>query len=428
MKKINIMNIKLKVSIIGLGYIGLPLSLEFAKYRNVIAYDINKKRINELNKGIDNTKEITKKEILNINKIKFTNNFSDLRYSNCFIICVPTPVNKNHKPDIRNLKNITSKISKLISKNSIIIYESTFYPGLTEEICVPIIEKYSNLKYNKDFYCGYCPERINPGDKFRKINNIKKLVSASNKKSLELIYNLYNQINPNNIIKVKSIKIAESAKVIENCQRDINIAFINELSIIFNKLNINIHDVLKAASTKWNFVPYYPGLVGGHCIGVDPYYLAYKSKSIGYNPKIVLSGRSINNYMPKYVIKNLLTGMKNKNISINNARLLILGLTFKENCPDTRNSKIFEIISTLSKKNINIHVYDPWVKKNIVEEKGFKLIKKLTNFRYDAVLYAVAHNQFKKISFNFLKKICKKQFFLYDLKNHFDVKSVDMKL
>ena len=313
-----------------------------------------------------------------------------------------------------------------MDKGNTVVYESTFYPGLTEEVCAPILEKYSKLKYNEDFFCGYSPERINPGDSKRKLKNINKLVAGSNKKTLNKVYNLYNLINPKKIIKVKSIKIAEAAKIIENCQRDINIAFMNELSKLFYKMNIDTYEVLKAASTKWNFINFKPGLVGGHCIGVDPYYLSHKAELYGYKPKIILSGRKINNSMSRFVVDNFIKGMKDKKILVAKSNVLILGLTFKENCSDIRNSKVFEIISLLQKKQIKIDVYDPWVKN--IKNKNFKLINKIGKFKYDGILLAVAHNKFKKISLKKIKSICKSKFFLYDLKNFFNSKIVDLKL
>ncbi len=421
----NLLN-QLKISIIGLGYVGLPIALEFGKHLNVVAYDINKKRINELKKGIDKTKEIKQQEIKVAKNIFFSNKISDLKKSDFFIICVPTPVNSKNKPDLKNLIDATKKIAKIIDKGNTVVYESTFYPGLTEEVCAPILEKYSKLKYNKDFFCGYSPERINPGDSKRKLKNINKLVAGSNKKTLNKVYNLYNLINPKKIIKVKSIKIAEAAKIIENCQRDINIAFMNELSKLFYIMNIDTYEVLKAASTKWNFINFKPGLVGGHCIGVDPYYLSHKAELYGYKSKIILSGRKINNSMSKFVVDNFIKGMKDKKILVANSNVLILGLTFKENCSDIRNSKVFEIISLLQKKQINVNVYDPWVKD--IKNKNFKLINKIGKFKYDGILLAVAHNKFKKISLKKIKSICKSKFFLYDLKNFYNSKIVDLKL
>ncbi len=418
----------LSVSIIGLGYVGLPLLIEFSKKRKILGYDKDLNRINELKKGFDRTKEIENKKFLLSRNIKYTNKTKDLHNTNCYIICVPTPIFKNNKPDLKKIISATKLVALNLNVNSIVIYESTVYPGLTEEICIPILEKFSKLKYGKDFYCGYSPERVNPGDKTKKINKIKKLVSGTNKKVTDIVAKLYEEINPKNIVKVESIKIAEAAKLIENCQRDLNIAFVNELSIIFSKMNIDTYKVLKAAETKWNFARYYPGLVGGHCIGVDPYYLSYKSQQLGHIPKILLSGRKINNEMPKHVVKNLKEGMSKKNINIFGSKILIMGLTFKENCPDVRNSKVFEIINLLNKYNPNIDVIDPWVKINKNKYKNFNIIDKLINKNYDAVLVTVGHKLFKNISINKIKKVCKKEFFLYDLKNFYKSKFSDLKL
>ncbi len=418
----------ISVSIIGLGYVGLPLLIEFSKKRKIIGYDKDHDRIKELKKGFDRTKEIDNTKLLTSTNIKYTNTKKDLHNANCFIICVPTPISKNKKPDLKNLISASKLVAQQLKKKSIVIYESTVYPGLTEEICIPLLEKFSKLKYGKDFYCGYSPERVNPGDKTKKINKVKKLVSGTNKKITDIIAKLYEEINPKNIIKVESIKIAEAAKLIENCQRDLNIAFMNELSIIFSKMQIDTNKVLKAAETKWNFARYYPGLVGGHCIGVDPYYLSYKSQKLGLTPKILLSGRKINNDMPKYVVKNLKKGMSQKKINITRSTILIMGLTFKENCPDIRNSKVFEIISLLNKYNSNIHVFDPWVKLNDNKYKNFKMINRLVNKKYDAVIVAVGHKIFKNISISKIKKVCKKEFFLYDLKNFYKSKLSDLTL
>ena len=409
----------LSLSIIGLGYVGLPLAIEFGKYRKVIAYDNNIKRIKDLKKGIDNTQEISKNLIKRSKNIFFTYDSNDLKQSNCFIVCVPTPINKKNKPDLNNITSATKLVANYLPKNSIVIYESTVYPGLTEEYCVPLISKISGLSYNKDFFCGYSPERVNPGDKTKKINNIKKLVSGSNKKITDIIYKLYNEINKNNIIKVSEIRIAEAAKVIENCQRDVNIAFMNELSIIFKKLNINTYEVLEAAATKWNFGKYMPGLVGGHCIGVDPYYLSYRSSKSGYNPKIILSGRKINNSMPEFVVKNFINGMKAKKIKIKNSKTLILGLTFKENCPDVRNSKVFSVIEKLKAKSINVFVHDPWITIDKSKDYDFNMINEFNNIKFDGIILAVGHDKFKMFNDNILKKLSKKNYFFYDLKNFF---------
>jgi UDP-N-acetyl-D-galactosamine dehydrogenase len=427
MKKNNHKNLKL--AIIGLGYVGLPLALEFSKKRNVIGYDINKKRINALKEGKDINREFSKKKILYNKKIFFTFESNDLKNSNCYIITVPTPVKKNKLPDLTPLKNASKEVAKYLKKNDIIIYESTVYPGATEEICVPILEKYSKLKFNKDFYCGYSPERINPGDKYRKISNIKKVTSGSLPKISKLVDKLYKSIIKAGTHLVSSIKIAEAAKIIENTQRDLNIAFINELSILFKKLNLDTEEVLKAAETKWNFISFRPGLVGGHCIGVDPYYLTFKSKEAGYNPRIILAGRKINDEMPSYIVNQLLKISKSKSINIKRARILIMGLAFKENCSDVRNSLVFQMINKLNKYRCNIEVYDPYVDaKNLNVNNNFRLIKKFNKLKYDIILIPVAHEVFKKISINHLKKNCKTNHIIFDLKGIYKKSQTDFVL
>ena len=348
----------LKLAVIGLGYVGLPLALEFSKKKKVIGFDINNTRINELNSGVDKNLEFKKKNLLSSKKIKFTNKIEHLRSANCFIITVPTPINNKKKPDLKPLLDASKMIGKIIKKGDIIIYESTVYPGCIEEVCVPELEKFSKLKFNLDFFCGYSPERINPGDKKHTISNIKKITSGSTKEIAKVIDALYNEIIKVGTHKTSSIRIAEAAKVIENTQRDLNIALINEFSILFKKLNINTDEVLNAAGSKWNFLPFKPGLVGGHCIGVDPYYLTYKAKKVNYNPKIILSGRKLNDNMGNYVALELIKKMKQKNIKIKKSKILISGLTFKENCPDLRNSGVQKVISKLIKFNCHIDLQD----------------------------------------------------------------------
>ena len=419
----------LKLAVIGLGYVGLPLALEFSKKKFVIGFDIYEKRIKELNIGIDKNLEFNKKELNRREKLKFTNNKEDLKSANCFIITVPTPIDKLKRPDLSKLLQASEMIGKILKNDDLIIYESTVYPGCIEEICVPILEKFSRLKFNKDFFCGYSPERINPGDKIHTISKIKKITSGSTSEITDIVDNLYRKIITVGTHKVTSIKVAEAAKVIENTQRDLNIALINELSILFNRLNIDTQEILNAAGSKWNFLPFKPGLVGGHCIGVDPYYLTHKAKSVGYNPKIILAGRELNDNMGKYVVSELISKMKKKNIKINRAKILIMGLTFKENCPDLRNSGIQKVINKLKKSKCHIDLQDPWVDK---EE-----IKKIYNISpnvnpsqntYDAIIIAVAHNDFKKIGFTNIKNLCKKNHVIFDLKNLFNSNQVDFKL
>ena len=418
----------LKLAIIGLGYVGLSLAVEFAKKRNVIGFDIKKKRIRELKSGKDRNLEETK-QALKTSKLLLTNNLKDLKFANCYIITIPTPVDSKKKPDLKLLFMATKAIGKILKYGDIIIYESTVYPGCTEEECVPILEKYSGLKFNKDFYCGYSPERVNPGDKEHRISTIKKITSGSTPEIANLIDQLYNQIIIVGTHKAASIKIAEAAKVIENTQRDLNIALVNELAIIFNKLNIDTQSVLEAAKTKWNFLPFYPGLVGGHCIGVDPYYLTYKAEQIGYSTKIILAGRKLNDNMGAYVVSQLKTEMRKKSIDIKKSKVLIMGLTFKENCPDLRNSGAINIIKELKKNNYKFDLYDPWAN-NFEVKKIYKTKpkKKLIQNTYDAILLTVAHHEFKKMNFENLIKLCKKNHVIYDLKYIYSVNQTSFRL
>ena len=420
---------KLKLAIIGLGYVGLPLALEFGKKRQVIGFDIEKKRIEELKSGIDKNSEVTIKQINNIKKLSFTSNISDLKSANCYIITVPTPINKFKKPDLSPLFKASEIVGKFINKRDLIIYESTVYPGCVEEQCVPILEKFSGLKFNKNFFCGYSPERINPGDKKHKVSNIKKITAGSTAKVADLVDDLYNEIITVGTHKAPSIKIAEAAKVIENTQRDLNIALINELSILFSKMNIDTKEVLDAAGSKWNFLPFKPGLVGGHCIGVDPYYLTFKAKSIGYHPKIILAGRELNDKMGNFVASQLIMRMKKKSIKIRNAKILIMGLTFKENCADIRNSGIKSVIDILKKSKCNLDFYDPWANKKDIKKTYDVFPKlKLTKNTYDAVIIAVAHDKFKTLGIDAINNLCKKNRVIYDLKNLFTSNKIDLRL
>ncbi len=406
-----------KIAIIGLGYVGLPLALAFSKKNSVVGFDTNKSRIINLNKGIDQTGEISKSEILHSKKIKFSYNIDDLNQSNIYIITVPTPVDNKKKPNLNALLTATKTVSKVIKKKDLVIYESTVFPGVTEEICGPILEKYSGLKINKNLFLGYSPERINPGDKNRKLSQIIKIVSGSNKYIKEKISRLYSAIIKAGVYKVDSIKIAEAAKVIENTQRDLNIAFINELSLIFKKLNLSTEKILKAAETKWNFIPFRPGLVGGHCIGVDPYYLTYKSKKIGYNPKIILGGRNLNDDMSLHIFKDIKNILKEKNNHKKKKKILIMGLTFKENCSDTRNSKVLEMFTHFKKKkDFEISTFDPYSKYWSTNfKKKYNIINNLNEKKFDVVIVSVKHNSFRKIK-NKIYSLCNKSGFIYDLK------------
>jgi len=419
----------LRLAIIGLGYVGLPLALEFIKKRKVIGYDKNKKRVHDLNLGVDKNLEFTKSELKNSKKLKITNNIKHLKSANCYIVTVPTPVDKFNNPDLKHLLIASKMIGKMLKKKDLIIYECTVYPGCVEEECVPILEKFSKLKFNQDFFCGYSPERINPGDKKHTISNIKKITSGSTPKISSLVDDLYNEIVTVGTYKASSIKVAEAAKVIENTQRDLNIALINELAIIFNKMNIDTKAVLDAAGSKWNFLPFKPGLVGGHCIGVDPYYLTHKAKSIGYNPKVILAGREINYNMGKYVASHLIKEMKKKKIKIKHSNILIMGLTFKENCADIRNSGAEKVISELKKINCNLDLYDPWTERKEIQKKyGIFPKSKLTKNSYDAILIAVAHDKFKNMRIKSILSLCKKNHIIYDLKYTFNSNKVDLRL
>tara|TARA_Y100000816_G_C26082410_1_gene570684 strand:+ start:404 stop:1675 length:1272 start_codon:yes stop_codon:yes gene_type:complete len=411
-KKISNINI----CVIGLGYVGLPLALSFSKKYKTVGYDINKIRINELNKGVDKTFEVESKEI-KLSKIVFTNDHKKLINSNVFIVTVPTPIKRNKTPDMSFLSSASKLVSKVIKKGNIVIYESTVYPGATEDYCIPIIEKYSNLKFNKDFFCGYSPERINPGDKEHRIHDIKKVTSGSTQKARIFVDKLYSSIIKAGTHSAKNIKVAEAAKVIENTQRDVNIALINELAILFNRMGIPTNEVLEAAKTKWNFLDFKPGLVGGHCIGVDPYYLTYKAKKLNYKPQVVLAGRRINDYMATYIFKQICKLIKLRKIS-KKPNILILGITFKENCPDIRNSQVLKIIEKFNIKKFNVDVIDPYVDKNLsINDLKFNIVKNLKENNYDVVVGAVPHDYFKKFKSNRIAKILKNNSIVYDLKN-----------
>jgi len=421
--------LKKKIAVIGLGYVGLPLAIAFSKKRIVKGYDINQNRIDELKKGYDKTLEISAKKLKEKkNNIHFTTKVNDIKECKIFIITVPTPIDKYKQPDLTSLKESSRLVGSILKKGDIVIYESTVYPGATEEVCIPILQKSSKLIFNKDFFCGYSPERINPGDKKHTLADIKKITSGSNHKVAKEIDKLYNEIIVAGTHLAKSIKIAEAAKVIENTQRDVNIALINELSIIFQKLNIDTTSVLEAAATKWNFLPFKPGLVGGHCIGVDPHYLAYKSLEVGYTPEIIISGRRLNDSMGLYIFDQLIKLMTKKNINLVGANILLMGMTFKENCPDIRNSKVFDLYNALKDLNLNIDVYDPWINTLTINKQKIKLIPKIKEGKYDAIIIAVAHDEFKKLSIKKLKKFGKKNHVIYDVKSILNSNEVDGRL
>ena len=418
-----------KIAVVGLGYVGLPLAIEFGSKRSVIGFDINETRINELKKGLDVTLETTQEEIKNAAHLSFTNKIEDIKECKIYIITVPTPIDQDKKPDLIPLKKASESVGSIIKKDDIVIYESTVFPGATEEICVPIIENISGLIFNKDFYCGYSPERINPGDKEHRIANIKKVTSGSTSEIATIVDNLYSEIIIAGTHKASSIKVAEAAKVIENTQRDVNIALINELALIFNKLEIDTESVLEAAGTKWNFLPFRPGLVGGHCIGVDPYYLTHKALEVGYNPEMILVGRRLNDNMGPYVANEVSKLMTKKHIHVANSNILIMGLTFKENCPDLRNTRIVDMVDEFKKFNCNVDVYDPWVNKDeALKEYDIDPIDKPIENKYDAVVIAVAHNKFKELSIDQIKSYCKENYVLYDIKYLLDSNQVDGRL
>jgi UDP-N-acetyl-D-galactosamine dehydrogenase len=418
-----------KIGVIGLGYVGLPLAIEFSYQFPVIGFDINANRILDLNSGLDSTNEVEIANLKKANNIIFTSDADTLHDCNFYIVTVPTPINKNKRPDLGPLISASNLIATVLRKGDVVVYESTVYPGATEEDCVPILEKISGLSLNKDFYVGYSPERINPGDKTHRLPDIKKVTSGSNKRSADFIDQVYKKIILAGTHKAESIKVAEAAKVIENTQRDLNIALINELAIIFNLMQIDTESVLKAAETKWNFLPFRPGLVGGHCIGVDPYYLTHKAESLGYNPEIILAGRRLNDGMASFVSSQLVKLLAQKNIKINSSKILILGLSFKEDCPDIRNTKVTDIIEELCEYNCKVSVYDPWVNKlEAKKEYGINLLDKIEDNVYDAIIIAVAHKEFKKMGIKKIRALGKSKHVVYDLKYLFSATQVDKRL
>jgi UDP-N-acetyl-D-galactosamine dehydrogenase len=388
------------IAVIGLGYVGLPLAVEFGKKTTTVGFDINKSRIDELMSGFDRTLEVSDDNLKLSSHITYSSNIEDIKGCNYFIVTVPTPTDKNNRPDLTPLYKASETVGKALKKGDIVIYESTVYPGVTEDECVPVLERVSGLKYNIDFYCGYSPERINPGDKEHTVTKILKVTSGSTPEVADKVDALYRTIIVAGTHKASSIKVAEAAKVIENSQRDINIAFVNELAKIFNLMGINTNDVLEAAGTKWNFLKFKPGLVGGHCIGVDPYYLAQKAQEVGYHPEIILAGRRLNDSMGAYVAAETIKLMIKKDIKVKNANILVLGFTFKENCPDVRNTKVVDIINELNTFNVNLTVVDPWAEpKEVQHEYNLHTIKEIPeNTKYDAIVLAVAHNEFKPIN------------------------------
>ena len=418
-----------KIAIIGLGYVGLPLAVEFGKIFTTIGFDTNEFRIEELSKAIDATMEVDSNALKLSKKLRYTSNVDDIKNCNVFIVTVPTPIDTFKRPDLKPLISASQFIGQFLKKDDLVIYESTVYPGATEEICVPILEKYSGLVFNADFFCGYSPERINPGDKSHRITDIEKVTSGSTQKTADLVDRLYQNIITAGTHKAASIKIAEASKVIENTQRDVNIALVNEFSIIFRKLNIDTEAVLKAAGTKWNFLPFRPGLVGGHCIGVDPYYLTHKAKEVGYHPKMILAGRSLNDSMTSYVVSQVAELMAEKNIVMVGSSVLVMGLTFKENCPDLRNSRVVEMVKEFEAVGCFVEVFDPWINRLSAEKTlDIRLVDEPFKGKYDATILAVAHDQFREIGINNVRAYGKKISVLYDIKYLFSSSEVDGRL
>ncbi len=416
---------KVNIAVIGLGYVGLPLAVEFSKYFNVIGFDINKTRIQELSNGIDRTQEI-ESETLFLNKtLRFSSEISEIAHANIYIITVPTPIDKFKKPDLTPLLSASKTVGKVLKHGDIVIYESTVYPGCTEEDCVPVLERESGLKFNVDFFCGYSPERINPGDKINTLTKILKITSGSTPEIADFINQLYGTIIEAGTFKAPSLKVAEAAKLIENCQRDVNISFVNELALIFDRMGIDTTEVLEAAGTKWNFLKFKPGLVGGHCIGVDPYYMIHKAESLGYYPAVIGAGRRVNDNMGIFVANKVIKLMITKGIQIKGAKVLILGITFKENCPDIRNTRVVDIYDELKQFGLKVDVYDPWADKNEVkEEYGIQMID-VIDVNYDTVILAVEHSEFDKTLLNNIKNVGS---IFFDIKSKLDKNNTDGRL
>ena len=419
----------LKIAIIGLGYVGLPLAAEFGKYRPVVGFDINKKRVDELKNGIDFTLEVSSDDLKKATNLSYTTELDGIKDCNFYIVTVPTPIDDNNAPDLKPLESASKSVGEVIKKGDIVVYESTVYPGATEEICIPIIEKVSGLKFNQDFFAGYSPERINPGDKVNTLTRITKITSGSTPEIADVVDNLYSSIITAGTYRASSIKVAEAAKVIENTQRDLNIAVINEFAKIFNILNIDTEAVLNAAGSKWNFLKFKPGLVGGHCISVDPYYLTHKAQEVGYSPQVILAGRQINDSMGQYVAMQIVKKMSHQKIHIDESKVLILGFTFKGDCPDVRNTKIIDIVKELQSFNVNVDVFDSWADKQEVKDYyGIELIDDLQKNFYDGVIIAVDHSEYKSQGIDYVRSLLKPNSVVYDVKHVFDKKDSDIRL
>lgn len=427
LNKLTLRNVRLAV--IGLGYVGLPLAVEFAKRRRVVGFDINHARISKLQQGIDSTHEVSSQNLASASGLVFSSSVEDLALCNVYIVTVPTPVDESNAPDMTALRRASAMLGNVLAEGDIVIYESTVYPGATEEFCVPLLEAESGLIFNKQFFAGYSPERINPGDKVNTLTKIKKITSGSNDEVAEFVDELYGSIIPAGTHRASSIKIAEAAKVIENTQRDVNIAIVNEFAKIFNLVGIDTEEVLEAAGTKWNFLPFKPGLVGGHCISVDPYYLTYKAREVGYQPEVILAGRRINDGMSRYTATQLLKAISHRKIHIDEAKILVLGFTFKGNCPDSRNTKIIDMIEELQCFNAKIDVYDSWASpEEVLREYGISLQKNLVNGTYDAIVLAVDHSEFKTWGEKKIRALGKKRHVLYDIKHVLPIGAADLRL
>jgi len=420
---------KCRIGVVGLGYVGLPLAVEFGKHFDTVGFDVKEDRIAELKTGRDRTLEVSRAELAAANRLEFTTTLADLRPCRVYIVTVPTPIDLYKRPDLTALIRASETVGQVLGRGNIVIYESTVYPGCTEEVCVPILERASGLKFNQDFFAGYSPERINPGDKEHRLPTIRKVTSGSTPQAADFVDALYGSIIKAGTCKVSSIRVAEAAKVIENTQRDVNIALINELAMIFNRLGIDTEEVLRAAGSKWNFLPFRPGLVGGHCIGVDPYYLTHKAQQIGYHPEMILAGRRLNDNMPIHVAGEIVKLMAHKRIHLNGARTLVLGLTFKENCPDIRNSKVVDLIRELEKYGALVDVYDPWAQAHECrEEYGIRPVRRLRRNTYDAAIVAVAHREFRELGAAGVRALCRKNHVVYDVKHVFKSGEVDGRL
>ena len=420
---------KCRIGVIGLGYVGLPLAVEFGKHFETIGFDVKPSRIAELEAGRDSTLEVSRQELKSAVRLAFTTDLSELKRCRVFIVTVPTPIDEYKRPDLSPLMRASESVGSVLNKGDVVIYESTVYPGCTEEVCVPILERVSGLRFNRDFFAGYSPERINPGDKEHRLTTIKKVTSGSTPEVADFVDKLYAAIVKAGTHQASSIKVAEAAKVIENTQRDVNIALINELSLIFNRLGIDTEEVLNAAGSKWNFLPFKPGLVGGHCIGVDPYYLTHKAQEIGYHPEMILAGRRLNDNMGLYVANEIVKLMTRKRIHVKGSRALILGITFKENCPDIRNSKVVDVVHELQKYGASVDIYDPWADgTDCRHEYGLRTTRSLDSKRYDVAIIAVAHRQFREMGAEGVRRLCKKNHVVYDIKHVFPASEVDGRL